>query len=231
MNRRPQRPVLMLAIVAAGFLAVGCGVASSASSVISSVAASHSVTISPPSVPSSAAAPAPSAQSPAAASPAPASGSSFTHLWLWIILAAIVLIIIIVMIARSSGKRSAHAAGRRSRVVDVYAKGEALHDAVRVAEAPGALAAADSGVRWADIQRRADDLTQELYSLRETARGELERNRVDDVLRSLQAVRSAMAAERDQPGVGAQDTARMRVLLEDFELSLRTLRDPSGQRL
>jgi hypothetical protein len=230
MNRPTQRLALTLAIVAAGFLAAGCGAVSSASSVISSVAASHSVTIAPPSQ-SSAPAPAPSAQSPAAASPAPASGSSFTHLWLWIILAAIVLIIIIVMIARSSGKRSATAAGRRSKVIDIYAKGEALHDAVRVAEAPGALAAADAGMRWADIQRRADDLTQELYTLRETARGELERSRVDDVLRSLQTLRSAMAAERDPLRGGAQDTARMRVLLEDFEVSLRTLRDPSGTRL
>jgi hypothetical protein len=233
MNRHTQRLALMLATLIAGLLAAGCGAASSASSVISSIAASHSVTISPPSLPSSAAAPAPapSAQSPAAAATPAASGSSFTHLWLWIILAAIVVVIIIVMIARSSGKRSATAASRRSKVIDVYAKGEALHDAIRVAEAPGALAAADAGVRWADIQRRADDLTQELYSLRETARDELERTRVEDVLRSLQAVRSAMTAERDQPGAGAQDTARMRVLLQNFEMSLRTLRDPSGQRL
>jgi len=95
-----------------------------------------------------------------------------------------------------------------------------------MAEAPEALAAEDASARWADIQRRADDLAQALYELRETAPGEVERARVADVLASLQAVRSAMEAERAPGGTGAQQSARTHDLLLGFEASLRALRPP-----
>ena len=52
-----------------------------------------------------------------------------------------------------------------------------------------------------------DDLAQELYALLETAPGEAERERVADVLASLQAVRSAMDAEH-APGGLAQNKVR-----------------------
>jgi len=93
------------------------------------------------------------------------------------------------------------------------------------AQAPGAQAAADAGVRWADIQRRADDLNTELYALRDTAPGEAERLRVADVLAALHAVRTAMDAERAAGAAGPPD-ARVPGLLQAFEASLRALRSP-----
>jgi hypothetical protein len=48
--------------------------------------------------------------------------------------------VLIALIARSARRRPAKA-GWRSRLVNAYAKGSALHDAMSVAEAPGGLAA------------------------------------------------------------------------------------------
>ncbi len=244
MNRLTRGLVLALAVLVTGCLAAGCGSGGRVQDAISSITASRSVTISPPTLPSrtsapapsSAPAPAPSTQAPATsaapatASTAAASGSGSSLLWLWILLAAVVVIIVAVLIARRSGRRSATTADWRSRTIDAYARGSALYDAMSAAEAPGALAAADAPARWADIQRRADDLTQELYALRESARGELNRGRVEDVLGSLQAVRSAMAAERGQAGVGPPQSGRVYALLRDFAVRLRELRDPTGQQ-
>lgn len=131
-----------------------------------------------------------------------------------------------VWLARRSGKRSALATSWRSKVVDASAKGSALNDMMVMAEAPGALAAEGASARWADIQRRADDLAQALYELRETAPGEAERARVADMLASLRAVRSAMDAERAPGGAGAQQSARVHDLLLAFEASLREFRTP-----
>ena len=141
------------------------------------------------------------------------------------------LIGLVVWIARARGRRSAAASGWRSRIIDAYANGSALHDAMSVAETPGAQAAGDAGARWADIQRRADDLTQTLYALREAAPHEEGGARVADVLASLQAVRSAMAAERAPGGAGPQQAEVARDRLASFEASLRALRasDRNGQ--
>ena len=95
-------------------------------------------------------------------SAAPAASSGTSLIWLWVLLGVLVLAGLIALIARSARRRSAAAAGWRSTLVDAYAKGSALHDAMSVAEAPGGLAAADAAARWADIQRRADDLAQTL---------------------------------------------------------------------
>jgi hypothetical protein len=100
-----------------------------------------------------------------------------------------------------------------------------LFDAMNVAELPGALAGADSAARWADIQRRADDLAQTLYSMRETAPDEDQRARVTDALGALQAVRSAMAAER-APGAGPEHAEMVRARLFGFDAALRALRPP-----
>lgn len=166
-----------------------------------------------------------------AASPSPtissspaASSESTKLLWLWILLGALLVIGVIMLIVRSVGRRSAAAAGWRSRVVDAYAKGSALNDAMSVAETPGALGAADASARWYDIQRRADDFAQTLYALREAAPTEDERARLADVLASLQAVRSAMDAERAPGGAGPQHAEIVRSRLLSFEASLRTLR-------
>jgi hypothetical protein len=159
-----------------------------------------------------------------------ASESGSSLLWLWIVLAVIVIVIVAVavLIARRSGRRSAAAASWRAKVVDVTANGSALYDAMSTAQAPGAPAAGDAGARWADIQRRGDDLNGELYALRELAPGEAERLRVADVLAALHAVRSAMDAERAAGAAGPPQHARVPGLLQAFEASLRALRSPPG---
>ena len=96
------------------------------------------------------------------------------------------------------------------------------------AEAPGAQAAGDANARWAEIQRRADDLNQDLYALREISPGEMERQQVADVLAALHAVRSAMDAERAAGAAGPPRGAGVPGLLQAFEASLRTLRSPAG---
>jgi hypothetical protein len=168
--------------------------------------------------------PAASPSATVSSSPAASSSEATKLLWLWILLGALVVIGVIVLIARSVGHRSAAAASWRSRVIDAYAKGSALNDAMAVAETPGALAAADASARWYDIQRRADDFAQTLYALREAAPNEDERARVENVLGSLQAARSAMDAERAPGGAGPQHAEIVRSRLMSFEASLRTLR-------
>jgi hypothetical protein len=169
---------------------------------------------------------APTAPATGSAAPAASSGTSLT--WLWILLGVLVLAGLIALIVRSSRRRSAGASGWRSRLVDAYAKGSALHDAMSVAEAPGGLAAPDAAARWSDIQRRADDLAQTLYALREEVpQHSPDGARIADTLASLQAVRSAMDAERAPGGasVGQADVVRSR--LASFEASLRALRAPA----
>ena len=158
------------------------------------------------------------------ASPA-ASESGSSLLWLWIALAAAVIVAVAVLIGRRSGRRLAAAANWQSKVVDATANGSALYDALSAAQAQGPQAAGDAGARWADIQRRADDLNTELYALREQAPGEADRLRVADVLAALHAVRSAMDAERAAGAAGPPDP-RVPGLLQAFEASLRALRSP-----
>jgi hypothetical protein len=78
--------------------------------------------------------------------------------------------------------------------------------------------------RWTDIQRRADDLTQELYSLREAVPDDGDRARIADTLVSLQAARSAMDAERAPGGPDPRQAEVVRGRLDSFEMSLRALR-------
>jgi hypothetical protein len=130
------------------------------------------------------------------------------------------------LITRSAGRRSAAKADWRSRIIDAYAKGSALYDAMSVAETPAGLAGDDAGARWYDIQRRADDLAQTLYALREAAPDEDSRARVADTLASLQAVRSAMDAERAPGGAGPQYAAVVRDRMFAFQSALRALRSP-----
>jgi hypothetical protein len=222
------------AALVTGLLVTGCG--SGAGSAISSLTASASITLpsrptsgsaaptatAQPPVTTSAAAPAPTPAATPASSPAASSSSSL--LWLWILLGAIALIAVMAIIIRSSGRRSAKATGWRSSVIDAYAKGSALLDAMNVAEGPGALYAADSGARWTDIQRRADDLAQGLYRLRESAPDEDARMQVADVLGSLQAARSAMTAERAPEGAPPGQAEVVRSRLFAFDSALRRLR-------
>jgi hypothetical protein len=165
-----------------------------------------------------------STPTPATSPSAAATGSGTSLLWLWILLGAAALAGLIALIVGSGRRRSATAADWRSRLIDAYAKGSALHDAMSVAEAPGEFASPNAAARWADIQRRADDLTQTLYSLREAVPDEGDSARIADTLTSLQAVRSAMAAERASGGVDPQQAEVVRSRLYSFEMSLRALR-------
>jgi hypothetical protein len=162
----------------------------------------------------------------AASSPAASSSSGSDLIWLWVALGVIVLIVVIVLIARSGRRGPKPADVWRSRAVDAYAQGSALHDAMRMAEAPGALIAQDAAARWADIQRRADDLGQALYAMREAAPDEDKRMRTADVLAALQAVRSAMAAERGPDVTRVPPPEEVRSRLMAFGAALQGLREP-----
>jgi hypothetical protein len=213
-------------------VSAGSSTSSSPPSPSGSVSSSPSVTATPtsqPSATSSASTPAATAQP--SSSPTAGSGSGSGLIWLWVLLGVIILTGVIVGIVRARGRRSAAAGSWRSSVVDAYAKGSALHDAMSVAETPGALGAYDAGARWSDIQRRADDLTQTLYALREAAPDDESRARVADVLVSLQTVRSAMDAERAPGGADARQAEVARERLAFFEMSLRALRGSDQQAL
>ena len=226
--------VPLAAALVAGLLVTGCGGA--VSSAISSLRPSASVpSISVPSrSPRETPAAAPSAQEPAtsaaAQSPAASSSSGSDLIWLWVVLGAIVLILIVVLIARSGRRGPKPADVWRSRAVDAYARGSALHDAMRMAEAPGALVAQDAAARWADIQRRADDLGQVLYAMREAAPDEDKRMRTADVLAALQAVRSVMAAERGTDVTRVPPPEQVRSRLMAFGAALQELRGPDTGR-
>ena len=222
MRRSATRLSLVVAVLAAGLLAAGCGSSITSSigglpSRTATVSGRPSVTAQPPTHTVTAAAP-------ATGSAAPSASSGTSLIWLWVLLGVLVVAGLIVLIARSARRRSAAAAGWRSRLIEAYAKGSALHDAMSVAEAPGGLAAADAPARWADIQRRADDLTQTLYALRGAVpQDSADRARIDDTLASLQAVRSAMDAERAPGGASLEYADVVRSRLASFESSLRAL--------
>jgi len=160
---------------------------------------------------------------PATSPAATGTDSGSTPLWPWILLGVAVLAVLTGWIVHASRRRSATAATWQSRLIDAYAKGSALHDAMAVAESQGQFAP-DAGGRWADIQRRADDLTQELYSLREAVPDDGDRARIADTLVCMQAARSAMDAERAPGGPTPQQAEVVRSRLYSFEMSLRALR-------
>jgi hypothetical protein len=242
---------LPVAMLVAGCLVAGCGssvksaigsATSRAASAVSSATAGSTVTPTPTPTPTpttptaepstqtvtatetATATPTESATSSTPSAAASGSSSGTSLLWLWILLGVLILAGLIAWIVTSSRRRSAATAGWRSRLIDAYAKGSALHDAMVVAEAQGDLASSDARARWYDIQRRADDLAQTLYALREAAPDPEDQAGIGDVLASLQAVRSAMDAER-APGGARQELAEVvRRRLYAFESSLRALR-------
>ena len=245
---------LPVAMLVAGCLVAGCGsgvksaigsATSRAASAVSSATAGSTVTPTPTPTPTTptaepstetvtatataTATPTESATSPTPSAAASGSSSGTSLLWLWILLGVLILAGLIAWIVTSGRRRSAATAGWRSRLIDAYAKGSALHDAMVVAEAPGDLASPDARARWYDIQRRADDLAQTLYALREAAPDPEDQAGIGDVLASLQAVRSAMDAER-APGGARQELAEVvRRRLYAFESSLRALRADDEQ--
>jgi hypothetical protein len=148
--------------------------------------------------------------------------------WLWFVVGAVVVIgvIVVVLVLRYMGVRdSVVTGGWLAQGIDAYRKGSVLHEAMTAAVQPGALASAGGDVRWADIQRRADDLAAELNALQQAAVGPEDRSAAADALGSLQAARSAMEAYRDAGGDAGQAEG-VHVRLSAFEESLHALRSP-----
>jgi hypothetical protein len=234
--------------LAAAILVTGClvtvGVQAASGTVVTSspratapptASAPPSPTLAPPSPTPSIASPpaapstvAPTPATPPGTSPATSSGSGADLIWLWIILAALVLLGIILWATRSPARSSA-AANWRARAAEAYAQGGAFDGAVRAAERQGAFTDG-AGARWYDIDRHADDLTQTLYAMRETAPTEERRAQVGEALAALQAVRHAASA-RWTPGAGAQPGANLHARLLDLESALNALRVPEEGRL
>jgi hypothetical protein len=150
-------------------------------------------------------------------------------MWLWILVGVVVIvgIAVVLLVLRYMGVRgSVVTGGWIAEAIDAYTKGMALHEAISAAVQPDALAAPDSGTRWADIQRRADGLAQELHMLQNTAADPEDRVSAKDALGALQALRSALddlgSAPRD-----AERVAAIRDRMAVFEKSLRALRAPN----
>ena len=125
------------------------------------------------------------------------------------------------------GPEIPRAANWRSQVIEAYAEGAALHDSIGLAQTPGSSDGEDAGVRWSGLQARADDYTRTLYRLREAAPDDEARMRVADTLGSLQALLSAITAERASGRdlqASAAETVRSR--LSFFAASLQALRLP-----
>jgi hypothetical protein len=233
-----------------------CGAAGSVSSAVSSIASSvratgtgatgqptteppttappttaPPTTAPPTTAPPTTAAPTTAAPTTAAAATTPAATGSSTSPWVWVLVAVAVVVVagLVIWALVAHRRRSAAATDWQGRVIDAYAKGSALHDAMAAAETPGALTRSDpdAGYRWSDLQRRADDYSQLLYAMQQQAPGEIERIQVADVIASLQAARSAMAAERSTgvPDGGLAGIARDRIAF--FGSSVNSLRQPN----
>jgi hypothetical protein len=149
--------------------------------------------------------------------------------WVWVLVAVGVVVVggLVIWAVIAHRRRSAAATDWRGRVIDAYAKGSALHDAMAAAETPSALSGPDAGYRWSDLQRRADDYSQLLYAMQQQAPGEIERIQVADVIASLQAARSAMDAERS---TGAYDSALAGIARDRiafFASAVNSLREPN----
>ena len=242
MRRLMQSLLLAAVILFAGGLATVCAQSARSAVTASSPSADASTppTAQPSPTPTAASpTPAPSTASPTAApstaspSPTPSSSSTstsgfnFNLTWLWVVLGALVLLAIILLATRSPARArpSATADRWRSRAVDAYAKGAALDSAVRSAERQDLFTEAAS-VRLADLQRRADDLTEALFAMRETAPTEHRRVQVENAILSLRAVRDAVDARREPGEASARHAGVLSARLSALESSLNALRVP-----
>ena len=243
-----MRRVMQSALLAAVILVAGSLVTACAQSALGAVTAS-SPSASAPATPTAQPSPTPTVASPTTApttaapstasttpsatqssSTSPSSGFGANLIWLWFVLGALVLLGIILLATRSPGRArsSASVSNWHSRAVDAYARGAAFDGAVRAAERQGVLTEA-AGVHWTDLQRRADDLTEALYTMRETAPTEHRRVQVENAILSLRAVRDAMDAQRFPAGASAQQGEAVRSRLSALESSLNALRVPDDR--
>jgi hypothetical protein len=236
LRHRVKSVLLVAAIVGVGFLAAACVQSASGAGATSTPSASAPPTdTAPPSPTSAPPSPEPSVTTPSvapttapASSPASSSGSSFDLIWVWVALGALVLLGIILWATRGPSRSSVPAASWRSRAADAYATGGALDGAVRAAERQGAFTEGTGG-SWYDIQRHADDLTQRLYAMRETAPTEERRGQVADALAALQAIRYAVDAQRAPGGASARQSGPIHARLSDLESALNALRMPDDR--
>jgi hypothetical protein len=173
-------------------------------------------------------APATSPATPAATATPTSSSSGFPWTWFWIAVAIAAVVGLISWLIVARRRRARSATDWQGQVIDAYAKGSALHDAMAAAETPGALAADNAGLRWSDIQRRADDYSQLLYRMQQTAPNDQERLRIADLIASLQAARSAMDAERSGGIPDGSVTGLVRDRLGYFAYALNSLRQPDA---
>ena len=164
----------------------------------------------------------------AAAATTPAATGSSGSPWAWFLVAVGIVVVagLVIWALVAHRRRSAAATDWRARVIDAYAKGSALHDAMAAAETPGSLTGPDAGYRWSDLQRRADDYSQLLYAMQQQAPGEIERIQVADVIASLQAARSAMDAERSTGAYDGRLAGIARDRIAFFASSVNSLREP-----
>ena len=238
MNRPTRLVLLTLAIIATGCLAAGCAQGANVKKALASASAKVTTSGSGQASPkaratvqhtvTASAAPPGSQATPAPSHVAGSTASSL--LWLWILLGVLLIALVAILLIHHSRRRSAFTASWRSQAADASAKGAALYDAISLDEFQDAWESPGAEARWVDTQRRADDLTQQLYRLRDSAPSGEDRLCVADVLASLQAVRSAMEATRTPGGASAQQRAPMSYLLQSFGESLRALRSPDAYR-
>ena len=176
--------------------------------------------------------------------PAAADVASITHprrrrqrdrgLYPGVVLGALVLLGIILLATRSPSRSSAQVRSPvettnwHSRAVDAYAKGAAFDGAVRTAERLDVSSEAAS-IHWADLRRRADDLTEVLYAMRETAPTDHRRAQVENAILSLRAIRDAFEAQRPPGGASSQQGGVLRSQLSALESALNALRIPDDR--
>ena len=205
-----------------GVVAVPAASGSQAPSSPSAAPTTAAPTSSAPAPPSSAPASASPSSTSATPSPTGSSGSSgpFSLVWLWIALAVIAAIALIVAISQVGRGRADRRRAWRTRAADAYARGTSLTQSVQGASQASQYRDPSAGARWGDVQRRAEDLTRTLQSLREAAPTTYDRARVDDVLTALAQVQSASQA--GDPAAAGRLQARIR----DFEDALQALRSP-----
>jgi hypothetical protein len=237
--------LLASAVLLAGCLVTACAQNARAAVTASSPSAGAPATAtSPPSPTPTVASPtaAPTTASPTAApstastAPSPSSSSSSTGgfganlIWLWFVLGALVLLGIILLATRTPARSRSpvETTNWHSRAVDAYAKGAAFDGAVRTAERLDASTEAAS-IHWADLRRRADDLTEVLYAMRETAPTDHRRAQVENAILSLRAVRDAFDAQRPPGGASSQQGGVLRSQLSALESALNALRVPDDR--
>jgi hypothetical protein len=224
-----QSVLLAAVVLLAGCLVTACAQSARGAVTAPSTGAPATPTAQPSATPTAASPTAAPSTASTAPSPTPSSSTSggANLIWLWFVLGALVLLGIILLATRSPARArpSAAAANWRPRAVDAYAKGAAFDGAVRAAERQGVFTEAAS-IRWADLQRRADDLTEALYAMRETAPTEHRRVQVENAILSLRAVRDAMDAQRSPGDASSQQGGVLHSRLSALESSLNALRVP-----